>query len=96
MIEWKGQWAVKKTFKEGRDRFLAREKFVYGQLSKKHPAIPPLLESGGDYIIIPWYRGAVRINSGFRKQILKFCARDVIRVMKFFYDQGFAIVNFHP
>lgn len=97
LIEYQGQLVVKKTFKVGRERYLEREKFVYSKLGEKHPAIPPLIESGEYYLMIPFYQNILaKQNEREKNELLMHFAKDIISIMKFFYEEGFALVEFVP
>ena len=97
IIEFRGQKAVKKTYKAGKERFLNREKYVYGELSKECGFIPELLGSGDNYIIIP-YLETVRFSENERAKIkmLKRYKKEIYDISEFFYNKGYAMIDFHP
>lgn len=97
IIEYEGQKAVKKTYKAGKERFLNREKYVYGELSKECGFIPHLLESGGNYIIIPYFE-TLRLSRNERVKIrmLKKYKEEIYGISEFFYNKGYALIDFHP
>lgn len=95
-IVYKGDYAVKKTFKKGRERFADRERYVYGELSSRHSCIPPLLAAGTNYLIIPWYENVLDcLAKRERRALIRKFAYKIVELMKFFYDQGYALVNFY-
>ncbi len=97
LIEYSPEPAVKKTFKWGRERFCEREKFVYSELSSKHPAIPNLLDAGDHYLIIPYYQNILaEKNDREKDEILASFVKDILDILKFFYKEGFALVEFMP
>jgi hypothetical protein len=97
VINFKGIKAVKKTYKPGRYIFLEREILAYEVLSKSCHFIPPLLEKGEDYLIIPYYTNQLANLSdadifnflrekGFGSRILEF--------MYYLYEKGYALIDF--
>ncbi|ANU27621.1 hypothetical protein I858_011555 [Planococcus versutus] len=98
VIRYEGKKAVKKTYKAGKERFLNREKFVYGELSKECDFIPPLLSSGDNYIIIPYLKTNPLSESWhIKKQILKRkYKQEIFSINEFFYNKGYALIDFHP
>ncbi|WP_026478997.1 glycosyltransferase [Alkaliphilus transvaalensis] len=96
IIEYKGKWAVKKTFREGKERFLEREKFAYGILSKENSLIPHLIEAGDNYIITPYYKDLLRDNEAVRSKVLKEHIKEIGSFLKYLYDRGYAHLDFHP
>lgn len=98
VIEYKGKRAVKKTYKAGKERFLEREKFVYGELSKECEFIPKLIDSGENYIIVPYLKtNKVTESWHIKKQILKRKHKEeIFTINEFFYNKGYALIDFHP
>lgn len=98
VIEYQGRKAVKKTYKAGKERFLEREKFVYGELSKECEFIPKLISSGENYIIVPYLKTNPLSESWhIKKQILKRKHKqEIFRINEFFYNKGYALIDFHP
>lgn len=98
IIEYQGQKAVKKTYKAGKERFLEREKFVYGELSKECDFIPQLLSSGENYIIVPYLKtNPITESWHIKKQILKRKHKqEIFKINEFFYNKGYALIDFHP
>ncbi|ANU13902.1 hypothetical protein B481_1102 [Planococcus halocryophilus Or1] len=98
IIEYQGRKAVKKTYKAGKERFLEREKFVYGELSKECEFIPKLISSGENYIIVPYLKTNPLTESWhIKKQILKRKHKqEIFKINEFFYNKGYALIDFHP
>ncbi len=95
-ILYDGKMAVKKTFKHGFDAFCAREAFVYETFSDQVEFIPPLLEKTENYIIIPWFDDVLgALDEKGRKALLKQHKATIIDAMRFFYDQGYALIGFY-
>ncbi|MTD30562.1 hypothetical protein [Planomicrobium sp. YIM 101495] len=98
LIDFDGIKAVKKTYKAGNERFLMREKLVYGELGGESPYIPPLLDEGANYIITPYYetRRWTKVEK-LKKLALKLrFKKDVLAITEFFYERGYALIDFHP
>ncbi|ANU10182.1 hypothetical protein BBH88_07645 [Planococcus antarcticus DSM 14505] len=98
IVEYQGKRAVKKTYKAGKERFLEREKFVYGELSKECEFIPKLIRSGENYIIVPYLKTNKMTESWhIKKQILKRKHKqEIFSINEFFYNKGYALIDFHP
>jgi len=98
LIEYKGKLAIKKTFKYGNERFLGREIFVYSKLSQKYEFIPPLLETSGNYFIIPYYKSILEpydYRDMRYKRIIKKYAIQIVKVIYSFYQEGYALLDFN-
>lgn len=96
LIEYKCGLAVKKTWKPNNEKFMEREKYAYGILSKKNSLIPPLLDSGENYIIIPYYEDKLIKNDELRKVILSRHINEIASFFKFLYDEGYYNTDIHP
>ncbi|TAA66475.1 serine/threonine protein kinase [Planococcus salinarum] len=97
IIEYQGKKVIKKTYKKGKERFLERELYVYGELSKECSFIPPLLDKGENYLIIPYYGSNFLTENGFIKnQYLRRYKEEIFEIITFFYDRGYAMIDFHP
>jgi hypothetical protein len=97
VINYQGALAVKKTFKPGCERFLERERFVLGVLSKQNTEIPPLLEGGDNYIIYPHYQDTLHLDRGSHRPLIPLSALEKsLNVLRFFYDLGYAHGDFTP
>lgn len=97
IIEYQGQKAIKKTYKKGKERFLEREIYAYGKMSKECSFIPPLLDKGENYLIIPYYeKKLLTENKVVKNQYLKRYKKEIFEIITFFYDKGYAMIDFHP
>jgi hypothetical protein len=98
VILFEGRLAVKKTFRPGLERFLARERFALEQLSPRVPAIPPLLASGDNYVIMPYYRDVLRRNKESRRLLPRLwplrTVRQALAAVRSCYDQGYSLIDF--
>ncbi len=98
LVPWRspagGGQAVKKTFKSGRERFLQREIYAYAELSRTCPLIPPLLEAGHNFVLLP-YLPTIQ-DAGARKQMIRKSLPEIARFLRFLYDAGWAHLDFKP
>lgn len=93
-IEYKGGVAVKKTFKVGYERFLEKEVFAYENFSKVLDTVPPLLERGENYCIIPWYEDTFgSLSDEHKRQVLRPYGQKIMDTIKYIYDQGYALIG---
>jgi hypothetical protein len=96
VIEFRGRKAVKKTFAPIHKRFLEREKFVMRNFSHECETIPPLLEEGDNYIICPYYKDKLRLAERNPMIIPPKIAKAGLDILRFFFDKGYALIDFHP
>ncbi len=94
LIEWRGQKAVKKTYKTGRERFLQREIFAYRELSKQNNLIPPLLDAGKNYVTLPYFEEMK--DATVRKKYIQNNLNKIEHFLKFLFDEGYAHLDFKP
>ncbi|MCT8140153.1 hypothetical protein H1D32_22115 [Anaerobacillus sp. CMMVII] len=95
LIEYEGEFAVKKTFRESQKKFMLNEIYASEVLSKKCNLIPPLLAKGENYIIFPYYKNEID-NEQSKRSILSQKIKEIANFLKFLYDEGFAHLDFHP
>lgn len=91
LIEVAGSLRIKKTFKPGRERFLERELFAYQKLSQKCTMIPPLLDHGDYFVMIPYYEKLTATKALFKKH-----KNDIRSFLEFLYQEGYAHLDFLP
>jgi len=96
LIDFRGSKAVKKTYAPSHQRFLEREKFVMQNFNQECPAIPPLLEAGDNYIVYPYYEDRFKFGEQHPKVIPLRIARAGLDILRFFYEKGYAVIDFHP
>ncbi|WP_434303295.1 hypothetical protein [Clostridium botulinum] len=96
LINYRDGLAVKKTWKPGNEKFFEREKFAYSELSKTIKYIPRLLESGDNYVIIPYYNDVLNKSEQNKKIILTSHIIDVAAYFKQLYDLGYYNPDIHP
>ena len=101
LIEYKGGLAVKKTFRPGRERFFERELYVLQKFADLRPEIPQLLEYGPRFTICPYYDDTLNHQSCHSKSLprkllpLKY-AKQLMDVLRFFYESGYSLIDFSP
>lgn len=89
--------AVKKTFRPGRDRFFERELFAVKELSRELDFIPPLLEEGDGFVVVPYLENILTgLPEQEKKRVLASKANDILGVIYEMYCRGLAFVNFTP
>ena len=96
LIQYRDGLAVKKTWKPGNEKYFEREKFACGQLSKTIRLIPPLIESGDNYIIIPYYKDILHNNELAKKKILTTHIGEIASFFKELYEAGYFNPDIHP
>lgn len=96
LINYRDGLAVKKTWKPGNERFFKREKIAYKELSKIIKYIPQLLESGDNYVIIPYYEDLLSKSEENKKIFLTSHIDDVAAYFKQLYDAGYYNPDIHP
>lgn len=96
-IDFNGQIAVKKTFRLGCERFAEREAFAYKTFNPLIDTIPPLLDSGPNHIVIPWYDNILpELSSADKKETIHRHTDGILKTLRCFYDHGYAIIGFYP
>ena len=96
LIEFNGSPAIRKTFRPGNERFLKRELAVMQQLGPLRPEIPPLLDFGDNYFVTPCYEDVMQISEHPNRMLSLDLAKQAINLLRFFYDRGYTIIDFHP
>ena len=95
LIEYQGTIAVKKTFRLGCERFLNREIYATAKLALKYDFIPPLLEKGDNYIVIPFYEDVLCGSSNADKRsLLRERKSDIYKVIDSMFAEGLSYINF--
>lgn len=89
--------AVKKTFRIGQERFFERELFAAKELSKELEFVPPLLEEGDGYLVVPYLENVLdTMSETEKKQVILSKEKEIIRVINSMYTRKLAFVNFTP
>ena len=91
-----GRLAVRKTYHDANDRCLERERFARRVLSARFHEVPPLIESGRDYVVSPFYDDTLRYSRrGLRLFPLR-RAKEAAAFLAGLYDAGYALLDSHP
>lgn len=97
LIEYGPGFAVKKTFRIGKERFFERELYAVKELSKELEFIPPLLDEGDGYIVVPYMENILAaLPEKEVKRVVATKRNDIIRVVKEMHARGFSYINFTP
>ncbi|MFZ0490881.1 MAG: hypothetical protein WAM00_11595, partial [Salegentibacter sp.] len=89
--------AVKKTFRLGKERFFKRERLAFKKLSKELDFIPPLLEEGEAYLIIPYLENILDdLQESDRSRVLKSKTHEIVEVIHSMYTRGLFYLGFTP
>ncbi len=94
IVNFNGTKAVQKTFKVGMEKYLQREIFAHTQLSKDCKYIPDALAVGENFLILPFIEEFSKKEK--RQESLLEKRSQIIEFMKFMYDKGYCVVDFHP
>jgi RIO-like serine/threonine protein kinase len=97
IIKFNGHLAIRKTYKAGRERYAEREALAFRELSKKQPAVPPLLASGANYVVTPYYEDILRGKTDSQRRLyLRNYRERIVDFMRFLYNEGFFLIDFRP
>ena len=96
VIQYNRQLAVKKTFRPGCEKFLQRELLVGQTWGEECAAIPQILDYGDNYLVVPYYTDVLRFRNRQSKLLPLKVAKEAVATLKFFYDHGYALIDFQP
>jgi len=91
LIDYKGEKAIKKTFKPRCEWFLENEIEAYKKF-KDLKEIPKLLETGDNYFISSFIEGSKPLNGRINIRTLKKCLNSLKKI----YDKGYSLLDFLP
>ena len=92
LIEQHGRPAVRKTWRPHCERFVQREMFVRREFGRQRTEVPEVLDSGPNYLVMPYYGDACD-----RRQLIPLAiARQAMDFLRFLWQQGYDAVDFHP
>jgi hypothetical protein len=94
-VEHHGVPAIRKTFRPGAERYLAREIAAMTRLTDQSPAIPNLLDSGPDYLVRQYVEGAPMRGAG-PKPLPLATVRKLARLVRTCVRHGFDPVGLAP
>lgn len=95
-IEYDNRLAVKKTFKPGCEQFFEREAFVSQVYGHKLATIPEAIARGSNYLIYPYYNDVLKFSNRQSRLLPLSIAKEALATLKFFYEQGYALIDFQP
>jgi hypothetical protein len=97
LIKYGESLAVKKTFRPGEERLFNQELFAAGELSKELKFVPPLLEKGEGYLIVPYLENVLnRTTENEKKNIIFSKKEDILYVMSSLKSKGLVLSDFNP
>ena len=96
VVEFRGRRALKKTFRPGKREFLEREVEAARRFAWRRPEFLPVLERGDNYLIYPCTDGRPAGAGGDGRLLSIDVARQVVDLLRFVYEQGFALINAGP
>lgn len=97
VIQYNERKAVKKTFRPGKERFLQRELYALRELSQELKFIPPILEEGEGYVIVPFFENILeKMNEKEKEKILSTKADEIAEVICSMYTRGLIYLGFTP
>ncbi len=101
LIEYKGQKAICKTFKEGREEFLNRE-VVAREVGAGLDEVSEMLEVGDNYIVIDFYDGSIDEISCVRPlfhsnaYLPVWAIEKMKNIILYYRERGYECVDFTP
>ena len=96
VVEYQDRLAVKKTFRPGCEKFFQREAFVSKTYSDCLKTIPQVIASGSNYLIYPYYNDVLQFSNRQSKLLPLSVAKEALETLKFFYQEGYALIDFQP
>ena len=93
LVLWGEEHRVKKTYKRDRQRYLDRELTAYRKLSRSNPFIPELIDSGENWLLLPFYKP---ITGDARRVLLRTNLKRVAEFIRRLFRQNYAHLDFHP
>lgn len=99
LVEFQGRPAVRKTFRPGRDRYMARELFALRELAEEIPQIPELLDVGDDHFLVPYYDNRWEVDEkrlNVARRLLPLAmVRELVGIVEAFFDRGYSLIDCH-
>ena len=91
LISYRGEKAIKKTFKPNCELFLSNEIEAY-TIFKDLNGIPQLLETGENYIITSYIEGSKPLGNRIDIRTLKRC----LNLLRKIFERGYSLLDFKP
>lgn len=97
LIKYGQGLAIKKTFRPGKEMYFERELFAVKELSKQLSFIPPLLQQGEGYLIVPYLENILdELPELEKNKVLASKRIEILKVIDSMNERGFAFINFSP
>jgi hypothetical protein len=100
LINYGGRVAVKKTFRNNCVRFLEREASFMEEISPHRPEIPPVLERGPNFLVMPFFEGRPLrrfvLGRGVPRLMTLRQVRQVASLLRFLFSRGYDPVDLGP
>ena len=96
LVEHDGGLAVRKTFGRAHLRHLERERVAATELAAVVDAVPPLLASGDNWVLVPFYTDTLGYEVDHPRLVPLPLLRAMVDVLRQVHDQGFALVDAKP
>lgn len=96
LIEYKGEIVVKKTFKKHCLHYLEREILATTKLADELKIIPKAIETGSNFIIMPYIDDRFKNNVELKKEILTKNAAYIGTLYRYLYEKGLMHLDLHP
>ena len=93
LINFKGQEAIKKTFKPLCESYRDREATALVVLSEQVDEIPPLLADDENSVVVPYYDNVFDYQRSSGKLVSLDVAKQAIAALRRVYDAGYALVD---
>jgi hypothetical protein len=96
LIEYRGEFAVRKTFGRGYLRYLEREIAGMTDLGPHVAEVPPVLQRGPNWFLCPYYEDSLRSFWGSGRLLPLRVLDQMIRVLREIHDLGYALIDAKP
>ncbi|WP_299823027.1 hypothetical protein [uncultured Pontibacter sp.] len=97
LISYGDDLAVKKTFRLGNERYFEKELYAAKALSKEFAFIPPLLEAGDGYIVVPYLENVLdNLAEPEKKALIASKENEILAVINNLYNKGLILSGFTP
>ena len=93
VVHYSGRLAVKKTFKPHAIEYFEREVRFLRDLGGKVACIPPLLNCGDNWFMIPYYDDVLQYRRSSGKLLPINASRQAILALRDVYDAGYALID---
>jgi hypothetical protein len=95
LVEHQGTRAIRKTFRPGKERFMAREIAAMSKLSDHCAAVPKLLDFGDDYLVREYVEGAP-VEHAWPRPLPLATVRQLADIIRTCVEHGFDPIGLAP